>query len=238
MLENSNEYGSFMDHAPARDFASFIRTMNMATQLVTEDGTNTDMQATGVVNMVINGVHAVYGATAALDISGDLQLTEWLSGATYTTAHMRYVVNPSGGHKQWYKCILGHTAAAANKPDENDLRADAVWKTYWTRSTQTAEQASGDVVPTLYSRYYLALTQHAANTLTIVKAGPIALAADVELVIPNFEPEVFCAIASIKIDAPAGGFIMGSTDLDPGTVATFVQLIGPVFPTGAGIDGN
>ena len=238
MLENSNEYGSLFSYAPGRDFASFIRTMNMATQVFAEDATNTDVQATGVAALVINGVAGVYGATAALDISADRQLEIWETGASYTTVDMRYVVNASSGNKQWYKCIAAHTSAAANKPDENNLRDDATWKTYWTRSTQTAEAGRGTIVPTLHSCYFLALTQQGADTLTLVKAGDVALDADAELVIPNFEPEVFVAIGILHIDAGAGGFILGSTDIDTGTVGTFTQWIGPCFPTGRGIDQN
>jgi hypothetical protein len=184
--------------------------------------------------MVVNGVPGVFGATAALDISADVQLTIWLTGQSYTTAHMRYVVNPNSGNKVWYKCIVDHTSAAANKPDEDDLRADALWKTYWTRSTQTAEQASGDYIPSLSSRYYLALANHAADSLTLVLAGDVALDADVELVIPNFDPEMFVAIGTLLINS--AGFTLGTTSTSG--VSTFAQLIGPVFPTGAGIDGN
>ena len=68
----------------------------------------------------------------------------------------------------------------------------------------------------------------------MVKAGDIALDADVELVIPNFEPEVFVAIGTLLIDSAA--FTLGTTST--AGVSTFAQLIGPVFPTGAGIDGN
>ena len=238
MLENSNEYGSLFSYAPARDFASFIRTMNMATQIFAEDATNTDVQATGVAALVINGVHGVYAATAALDISADLQLTIWATGASYTTADMRYVVNASSGNKVYYKCIASHTSAAANKPDENNLRDDATWKTYWTRSTQTAEAAVGTYVPTLNSCYFLALTQKAADTLTLVRAGDVALDADAELVIPNFDPEVFVAIGVLHIDSPVGGFTLGDTDIDTGTVGTFTQWVGPCFPTGLSIDQN
>jgi hypothetical protein len=234
MLENSINYGTKFQYAPARDFASFIRTMNMATQIFAVDANANDVQATGVAAMVVNGVPGVFGATAALDISADVQLTIWLTAQSYTTAHMRYVVNPSTGNKQWYKCIVDHTSAAANKPDENDLREDALWKTYWTRSTQTAEQASGDIIPNLSSRYYLALCNHTADSLTLVKAGDIALDADVELVIPNFEPEMFVAIGHLLINS--AGFVLGTTST--ASVSTFTQIIGPVFPTGAGIDQN
>jgi hypothetical protein len=235
MLENSTEFGSKFSHAPARDFASFIRTMNMETQAFAVDGSNAEnVQTTGTKPCVINGVHiASLSVDLELDISGDLQLTAWLAGSTYTAQHMMYVVNASSGEKVYYKCILGHTAAVANKPDENDLRASALWKTYWVRSTQTAEQASGDIIPSLSSRYYLCLAG-TDGVITLVKAGDVALDAAVELVIPNFEPEMFVAIGTLLINS--AGFTLGTTSTSG--VSTFAQLIGPVFPTGDGIDGN
>lgn len=234
MLENSTKLQSHLDHAPARDLTAFNQSMNMATQIFAVDANAEDVQATGVVAMVVNDVPGVYGATAVLDISGDLQLTVWVTGSSYTTADMRYVVNPSSGNKQWYKCIVAHTSAAANKPDENNLRDDATWKTYWTRSTQTAEQASGDYIPTLHSRYYVALSNHAADSLTLVKGGDIALDADVELRIPNFEPEMFCVIGILLINS--AGFTLGTTST--AGVSTFTQWIGPAFPQGISIDQN
>jgi hypothetical protein len=210
--------------------------MNMASKIVAIDGGNAEnVQTSGTTGMVINGVMTeTSGKTDELDVSGDVQLTIWLTAQSYTAAHMRFVVNPSSGNKQWYKCILAHTSGAANKPDENDLREDATWKTYWTRSTQTAEQASGDRIPNLSSRYYMYLMQAGTDTLTLVKAGPVALDADVKLVIPNFEPEMFCAIGTLLVNS--AGFVMGTTALTG--VDTHAQLIGPVFPTGLAIDQN
>jgi hypothetical protein len=233
MLENSKNLGSHLSHAPARDLACFKTSMNMATQIFAVDANANDVQATGVVAMVVNGVPGVFGATAALDISADVQLTIWLTAQSYTTAHMRYVVHQ--GVKIWYKCIVDHTSAPANQPDEDDLRADALWKTYWVRSTQTAEQASGDYIASGDSRYYLALANHAADSLTLVTAGPKGtLDADVELVIPNFEPEMFVAIGTLLINS--AGFTLGTTST--AGVSTFAQWIGPCFPTGLGIDQN
>ena len=234
MLENSINMGSKFSHAPARDLVSFLQTMNMATQAFAVDGGNAEnVQDTGTAQAVIASVPIALPVDAELDISADLQLTEWVTASSYTAVDMRYVVNPSSGNKQWYKCILAHTSAAANKPDENDLRADAVWKTYWTRSTQTAENGVGDIIPSLSSRYYLCLAD-IAGTLTLVKAGDVALDADVELRIPNFEPEVFVAIGHLLIDS--AGFTLGTTST--AGVSTFTQIIGPVFPTGIAIDQN
>jgi hypothetical protein len=235
MLENSIEYGSKFSHAPARDFASFIRTMNMGSQVFAIDATPADVQTSATtVNVVLNGVTIVLPKDDALVIASDKQLGIWVTAQSYTAYHMRYVVNPNSGLKVYYKCILAHTSAAANKPDEDDLKSDAVWKTYWTRSTQTAEAASGDKIPSLSSRYYLCLAT-ADGTLTLVKAGDVALDAAVKLVIPNFEPEMFVAIGTLLVNS--AGFVLGTTSL-AAAVGTFAQLIGPVFPTGAGIDQN
>ena len=234
MLENSQEYGSFFGYAPARDFASFIRTANMASQSLGIDAGAENIQATGTGNMVINGVHAAFGAHGAYDISAGRQLEIWETAKSYTTADMRYVVNPSSGLKIWYKCIADHTSAAGNKPDENDLRGNATWKTYWTRSTQTAEAARGHYIPSGQSCYYVILAQHAADSCVIVRAGEPATDDAQTLVIPNFEPEMFCAIGTLLVDS--AGFTVGTTALTG--IDTYLNFIGPVFPTGTGIDGN
>ena len=118
MLENSTEYGSLLKHAPARDLASFMRTMNMATQAFAVDGGNAEnVQTTGTAHAVINGAHiASLPVDLELDISADLQLTGWVTASSYTTYHMRYVEHQ--GRKVFYKCILSHTSSAANKPNE------------------------------------------------------------------------------------------------------------------------
>ena len=240
MIENSIEYPSKFSHSVARDLVGFLRTINLGTQIFAVDANPADVQTSSdsTEYACINGVSFLMPKCDALDVSADLQLGVWSAAKSYTAYHMRYVVNPNSGLKVYYKCILAHTSAANNKPDEDNLRDDALWKTYWARSSQTAEAAVGTYIPTLHSAYFLALTQHAANTLTLVKAGPIALDADVKLVIPNFEPEVFCAIGLLRINSPAGGFTLGGTDIATNTVGFFTQLIGPVFPTGAAIDQN
>jgi hypothetical protein len=233
MLQNSIEYGSKFGYAPARDFASFIRTANMASKIFAVDANAENVQTSGQTHLVLNGLHiTASGKTDALDISADVQLTIWLTAQSYTTSHMRFVEHQ--GRLVFYKCILNHTSSALNKPDEDNLREDATWKTYWVRSTQTARQASGDYIPTANSRYYLALMQNATDTLTLVTAGDIALDADVKLVIPNFEPEMFAAIGTLLINSV--GFTLGTTST--AGVSTFAQLLGPVFPTGKGIDSN
>jgi len=236
MIENSIEYPSKFSHSVARDLVGFLRTINLGTQVfAVDDASPPDVQTSsnGTEYACINGVSFLMPKDDGLDVSADLQLGVWSAAKSYTAYHMRYVVNPNSGLKVYYKCILAHTSAANNKPDEDNLRDDALWKTYWARSSQTAEAASGDYIPNLYSRYYLCLAT-ADGVLTLVKAGPIALDADVKLVIPNFEPDMFVAIGTLLINS--AGFTLGTTST--AGVSTFAQLIGPVFPTGDGIGDN
>ena len=229
MLGNSIEYGSKFSHKPMQDIASFARTMNMATQAVAK--ADADLQDTGTGAAVINGVHHTAVQDASLDISGDLQFTIWLTATAYTAVDCRYVED-SNGHKQWYQCIASHTSAAGTKPGQKDSE-NATWRTYWTESTNRCVQASGHVVADTYSQYYLVL-KTVAGVNTTVLAGDTALDAAVALEIPAFDPERFVAIAVILLNS--GGNTWGTTD--DNAIVTITQLIGPVFPTGLGIDPN
>lgn len=234
MLGNSNGLESRFSHKAAITLAEFSMTMNMATQAFAVDGANAEnVQTTGGGHCVINGVHiASLTADAELDISADTQLTAWATGQSYTSVDVRYVED-GNGNKQWYKCIASHTSAAANKPGQKDSINTNGWKDYWTESSNRCENAVGDVVPTLYSAYYLCLAD-AAGTLTLVKAGPTALDAAVELQIPQFDPSIFVAIGTLKIDS--AGFTLGTTST--AGISTFAQLIGPVYPHADQLDKN
>ena len=233
MLGNSTGLESRFSHKAAQTLAEFAMTMNMATQAFAVDGSNAEnVQTTGGAHCVINGVHiAALTADAELDISADTQLTAWAAAQSYTSVDVRYVED-ANGNKQWYKCIASHTSAAANKPGQPD-HVNSTWRSYWTESSNRAENAVGDVVPTLYSRYYLCLAD-AAGTITLVKAGPKALDAAVELQIPQFDPAIFVAIGTLLIDS--AGYTCGTTST--AGISTFAQLIGPVFPHADQLDKN
>lgn len=51
----------------------------------------------------------------------------WSSGTAYTPGD-DVVVRAANGTAAWYRCKVGHTATAADKPG-----AGAGWETYWTR---------------------------------------------------------------------------------------------------------
>ena len=235
MLGNSIEYGSKFTHKPMQDIASFCRTMNMATQAVAQADEN--IADTGTGHAVINGVHiASLPVDLGLDISGDAQLTEWATGTAYTTnggarVDVRYVED-ANGHKQWYKCILAHTSSALNKPGIKD---EAAWRTYWTESSNRAENAYGMACKNLYTRHVLVLADAGGVMTTVQADNGLQLDAASLFIVPAFDPEVFVAIARIDIDC-ADSWVYG--DDNKNAQCTPVQLIGPVFPTGTGIDAN
>jgi len=234
MLGNSTGLPKQFSHKAAQTLAEFGMSMNMATQAFAVDGSNAEnVQTTGTAACVINGVHInSLTADAELDISADKQLTIWVTATSYTTVDLRYVED-SNGNKQWYKCILDHTSSAANKPGQKD-HADATWRTYWTESSNRAEQAAGNVVASGDSMYYVCLA-NSAGTITLVKGSDEGvLDADIELKIPQFDPEVFVAIGTLLIDS--AGFTLGTTST--AGVSTFAQLIGPVFPHADRLDKN
>lgn len=231
MLGNSVEYGSKFTHKPMQDIASFARTMNMATQAVAKADEN--IADTGDAHAVINGEHdATLAQDAATDLSADVTFTKWVTGSSYTAAESVHWVENADGGRQWYACIADHTASAANKPGEPD-HVNANWRTYWTESSNRAVSAVDDEVSTLSSRYYLVLKRKTTGTLRVVIAGDVALDAAVELSIPQFDPELYVAVATILLDSATAPNVFGTTD-DSGAV-TIQQLIGPVFPTNKGI---
>lgn len=227
-LENGTGFPSKFSHRAMKDLAGFLLCQNHATQAFAIDGSNAEnVQTTGTAACMIAGVPInSLTADAELDISADLQLTVWVTASSYTTVDMRYVEDVNGS-KRWYKCILNHTASAANKPEV----LGGAWRTYWTLSSQTAENAVGNSVAQDATAYYLALV-NSAGTLTIVKAYDTAGT----LAIPNFDPEVFLAIGLLAVTPTSGAHVLGTTALT--TVGVFTQLYGSTFPAPTKIDQN
>jgi hypothetical protein len=233
MLGNSIEYGSKFTLKAMQDIASFARTQNMATQAVAVADEN--VQNTGGAHAVVNGVHYTsWAQDADLDVSADLQLTIWLTATAYTELDCRYVAD-SNGHLQWYQCIADHTSAAGTQPGQPDS-VNASWRTYWTESSNRAINAKGITCTNLYSRHILVLASIDDGTMTTVIAdNGLQLDADSEIVIPAFDPEIFLPIGRLDINC-TDSWNWG--DDDKNAQVTVVQLLGPVFPSGAGIDPN
>jgi hypothetical protein len=233
MLGNSKEYGSKFAFKPMQDLASFARTMNMATQAIAK--ANADIATTGGGHCVINGVHiASLTAETGRTLANDKQFTIWLTATAYTKAahDCRYVADANGA-KQWYVCTADHTSSAILKPgpDANGV----AWRDYWTETTSRVEPAVGLVMANNYTRHYLALADDLGVVTTVVADNGKQLDADSEIVIPAFDPEIWCAIGLYTI-VGTGASTWGTTDDNAQVGET--QLIGPVFPTGLGIDPN
>ena len=237
MLGNSIELGSKFTHKPMQMLASYARTMNMATQAVAK--ANADMANTGTGAVVLNGLPiAALTQDGALDISADRQHEAWATATAYTAyggtrTDIRYVED-GNGHRQMYVCILAHTSSAATKPGQKDS-VNSVWRTYWTESDSNCVAARGQVCANTYTRRYLCLADAQGVMTTVVADNGLQLDAASELVIPSFDPEVFVAIAILVVDG-TGASTWGTTN-DAAQV-TITQIIGPCFPTGAGIDAN
>jgi hypothetical protein len=233
MLGNSIEYGSKFTLKAMQDIASFARTQNMATQAVAMADEN--VQNTGTGHAVVNGLHYTsWTQDADLDISADLQLTIWLTATAYTELDCRYVADDNG-NKQWYQCIADHTSAPGTMPGQPDS-VNATWRTYWTESSNRAVNAYGMVCTNLYSRHVLVLASIDDGTMVCVNAdNGLQLDADSEIVIPAFDPEIFLPSGRLDINC-TDSWVFG--DDDKNGQVTVVQLIGPVFPSGAAIDAN
>lgn len=233
MLGNSNELMSRFSHKAAITLAEFSMTQNTATQAVAK--ANADMANTGGGEMILAGKPVLNVQDAALDISADRQLEAWAASTAYTTdggarTDVRYVED-ANGHKQWYKCISAHTSAAADKPGSG-----ANWRTYWVESSNKALAARGTVTAaTGYTRHFLALCDVNGTMTTVIADNGYQLDANSEIQIPQFDPEIFVALAILTLDA-TGASTWGSTD-DSAQV-TIRQLLGPVYPHSAKLDNN
>jgi hypothetical protein len=120
-------------------------------------------------------------------------------------------------------------------PGQKDS-VEATWRDYWTETTSRVEPAVGILTAaTGYMRHYLALADDLGVVTTVVADNGYVLDADSEIVIPTFDPEIWAAIGLYTLNA-TGASTWGTTD--DNAQVTEKQLIGPVFPTGLGIDPN
>ena len=236
MLFNSKKLMTKFSHKAAVTLAEFAMTQNCATQAVAK--ANADMANTGGGEMILAGTPVLNVQDAALDISADRQLEAWATGTAYTTdggarTDVRYVEDAQG-NKQWYKCIAAHTSSAATKPGQSD-HVNATWRTYWTESSNKAEAARGQTCANGYTRHYLALCDVNGTMTTVQADNGLQLDAASELQIPQFDPEIFVALAVLTVDG-TGASTWGTTD--DNAQVTIRQLLGPVFPHEDKLDLN
>ena len=235
MIFNSQGLPSKFSHKAAQTLAEFAMTQNCATQAVAK--ANADMANGGGGEMILAGQPVLNIIDGALDISADRQLEVWATATAYTAiataVDIRYVEDPNG-HKQWYQCILAHTSSAANKPGQKDS-INSTWRTYWKESSNRALAARGQTCANLKTRHYLALCDRLGTMTTVIADNGLQLDADSEIQIPQFDPEIFVALAILTLDGTEDS-TWGTTN-DSGQV-TIRQLLGPVFPHADQLDKN
>ena len=237
MLGTSRELATKFSHKAAQTLSEFSMTFNMATQAVAK--ANADMANTGTGHAVLKGLHITsLTQDAALDISADTQLGIWVTATAYTTdggarVDVRYVEDDNG-NKEWYKCILAHTSSASTKPGQSPTAGNE-WKTYWVKSSNRALPAVGQLCANLKTRHYLCLADVGGVMTTVIADNGLQLDADSEIRIPQYDPEIFIALALLTVDG-TGASTWGTTD--DNAQVTIVQCLGPVYPTNLGIDAN
>ena len=235
MIGTSNGIASRFSHKAAQTLAEFALTMNCETQAVAK--ANADMANTGAKEMIMAGLPVLNIQDAALDISADRQLETWVTATAYTATATRVdvrFVTDDNGNKQWYKCILAHTSSAATKPGQAD-HVNATWRTYWTESSNRALAARGETCANLKTRIYLCICDALGVMTTVIADNGIQDDADQVLMIPQFDPEIFVALAILTVDG-TGASTWGTTD--DNAQVTIRQLLGAVIPHASNLDKN
>jgi len=235
MLGNSTKLLTKFSHKAAITLAEFSMTVNCATQAVAK--ANADMANTGTGEMILAGDPVLNIQDAALDISADRQLEIWVTATAYTATATRVdvrYVEDDNGNKQWYKCILAHTSSAVNMPGQKDS-VEATWRTYWTESSNKALAARGQTCASGKTRHYLAICDVLGVMTTVIADNGIQDDADSVLQIPQFDPEIFVALAVLTVDG-TGASTWGTTD--DNAQVTIRQLLGSVYPHEDKLDSN
>jgi len=229
-MANLNEWVKTFSYNAMRQFASYLMTINMATQTLAIDATAQDIQTTGGAGVVLNGVViAALGGDAAYDISAELPYANWVTATSYTTGGiLSEVVGRSGAH---YVCTVAHTSAAANEPE-----VGANWRDYWKHMSVWAPAAVGNSIAQDKQAHYL-ICALADGTLRAFRAYTIGTeGATTPIVIPPFDPQRYVAVGLVSVIPTSGAHVFGTTVLT--TVGTFTQFIGPVFPDRTLVDIN
>lgn len=94
-------------------------------------------------------------------------------------------------------------------------------------SADTTGDATGTVIADSNEQYF-AVMADADGVLSVWVAGDAATTGSATCQIPDFDPETYCCVGVMKIDASGADFTVGTTALT-GRVA-FYQMVGPVLP--------
>jgi hypothetical protein len=212
-----------------------LGTFNMATQAIAVDANAQDIQSTGTGWAMLNGQPEQIEVDAALDVSADTEgtLTNWATATSYSLGDIRAAL--ANGIR--LRCIQAHTSlAVANETTPNtgiEPYVSANWDQYWEVAPHTAVNASGLSIADGSSAWFM-VTAKADGTLTIWRAGDVAVSASVVCKVPQVDLKLYVPVAFILYANSAGDsnadVIGNASTCDFSTYGTFVQIIGPVFP--------
>lgn len=226
----SSNWGDKFSHVAMKDLARFLSTYNMAGQTLAVDGSNVyNIQSAGGGDCTINGIY-VPGLAADAEL---LQATEgaapgaiWTQRTSYDIDDQVYMGTLATIDQKFYKCLKAHVAGAEGTPAENPQLWEAIPNAYGlsmvvdaTCNVMVTAQADGTL-----GMWLASIVQGAGNVIPA-------------LVVPFFDPAVYCVVGFMEVDhtTNAATGILGAVGTGVGyltwaTDATFLEVIGPVFP--------
>ena len=235
-MQKSN-WGDLFSHRPMKDLARFLTTYNMASQTIAADENVYDIQSTGTGICTINGVFietltvdAAYpiatAQAAPTETTESWQLLIDAGVTTFAVDDEVYTGTLTGVSQKFYKCIEAHKGIEGTNPAEN------------TNLWQAIPNAH-NLALAIDETFMAMVTAEADGTLGVWIACIVLGASNAmpALIIPYFDPSVYCVVAFMEIDNTTnadtnsyGAVGTGAGYITHASDATFHQVIGPVFP--------
>ena len=233
----ANNWGDKFGHRPMKDLARFLTTYNMASQTIAVDENVYDIQSTGTGACTINGIYipsltvdAAYPiATAQAAPTVTTESWQLLCDAGVTTFAVDdevYTGTLTGVSQKFYKCLAAHKCIDGTQPAQNPQLWQAI------PNAHTLALAINEV-------FMAMVTAESDGTLGVWIACSVLGTGEAQpaLVVPYFDPAVYCVVAFMGINNTTnaaensyGAVGTGAGYITHATDATFYQVIGPVFP--------
>jgi len=232
----ANNWGDKFGHRPMKDLARFLTTYNMASQTIAVDENVYDIQSTGTGACTINGIYipsltvdAAYPiATAQAAPTVTTESWPLLADANSALAvdDEVYTGTLTGVSQKFYKVLVAHNANRDQAPVDCPELFQAI------PNAHTLALAINEV-------FMAMVTAESDGTLGVWIACSVLGTGEAQpaLVVPYFDPAVYCVVAFMGINNTTnaaensyGAVGTGAGYITHATDATFYQVIGPVFP--------
>jgi len=207
-------------YAWQKEMLKYMSTYLCESAVFAIDGSNAEnVQTTGAVSAMIDGVPVTIEEDAEMDISAsttEVTLTAWATATAYTVGNIRE--SAEGGR---YRCITAHTSSADDEPE-----VGYNWEAQWERAPHAATNAVGATVASGSSRWFFATAQ-TDGTIDLWLCGDAATDGSEVCKVPQYDHKLYCPIGFLHINSNTT-FVLGTTALT--TIGTFYQAVGPVYP--------